>query len=275
MELLLTHGADPNSGIDSSGSATWAAFARAAAAPDRTWRGDRFLRDSVWLNDDEEVVRRAKADPASAECGCGGVFTAIVTNGKRDLLLRLLEAGIRVPPTVTGCRSYLMENPRNVSGSCSRVGPIRTRCRTGRGRRSARSLQRRHAESIYEGKRASGTSSACRMASLTAREDEYSLLHHSAGPPGPICRRWSEFLIERGAPLNLPDDPDWATPSSLGKERRGHTQVGEILRRHGAARLGIGSESSSAMGIDEHPGLLRFNGALVERDSRHRCVKLE
>jgi hypothetical protein len=43
--------------------------------------------------------------------GCGGVFTAVCTKGKRDLLKRLLDAGIRVPPVVTGCQSYLLEQP--------------------------------------------------------------------------------------------------------------------------------------------------------------------
>jgi len=39
------------------------------------------------------------------------VFTAVCTLGKRDLLVRLLDAGIRVPPVAGGCQSYLLENP--------------------------------------------------------------------------------------------------------------------------------------------------------------------
>jgi ankyrin repeat protein len=61
----------------------------------------------VWLDDDEEVVRRAKDDPASVD---GGVLTTVVTKGKRDLLQRLLDAGVRVPPVLTGCQGYLLEH---------------------------------------------------------------------------------------------------------------------------------------------------------------------
>jgi len=39
-----------------------------------------------------------------------------------------------------------------------------------------------------------------------------------------------EFLLTRGAPSNLPDDPPWATPLAWA-ERRGHAEVAEILRK--------------------------------------------
>jgi hypothetical protein len=44
-----------------------------------------------------------------------------------------------------------------------------------------------------------------------------------------------EFLLALGALTNLPDDEPWATPLAWA-ERRGHTEVAEILRKHGAAR---------------------------------------
>lgn len=44
-----------------------------------------------------------------------------------------------------------------------------------------------------------------------------------------------EFLLAGGAPTNLPDDPPSATLLAWA-ERRGHTEVVEILRKHGAAR---------------------------------------
>ena len=56
-------------------------------------------------------MRRLTEDPKSAERGCGGVFTAVVTRQKRELLNRLLDAGIRVPDVVTGCQSYILEQP--------------------------------------------------------------------------------------------------------------------------------------------------------------------
>jgi ankyrin repeat protein len=67
--------------------------------------------DLVRLGEDDEVVRRVAANPAAALSGCGGVFTAACKLGKRDLLVRLLEAGARVPPVLTECRSYLMSDP--------------------------------------------------------------------------------------------------------------------------------------------------------------------
>jgi hypothetical protein len=106
VELLLAHGADPNGQVDSGGSATWAASP--ALRPLLMAHGGKLdPYESVWLDDDNEVVRRAKEDPASVH---GSVFTAVVTKGKRDLLLRLLEAGVRVPPVLTGCQAYLLEH---------------------------------------------------------------------------------------------------------------------------------------------------------------------
>ena len=59
---------------------------------------------------DPRLMRRVTADAASAERGCGGVFTAVCTSGNRGLLVRLFDAGFRVPPVLTTCRGYLLEN---------------------------------------------------------------------------------------------------------------------------------------------------------------------
>ena len=67
--------------------------------------------DLIWLGEDDEAVRRVTADPSSAHAGCGGVFAAACTQGKRDLVIRLLDAGARVAPVVTACRSYLWSDP--------------------------------------------------------------------------------------------------------------------------------------------------------------------
>jgi ankyrin repeat protein len=42
-----------------------------------------------------------------------------------------------------------------------------------------------------------------------------------------------EFLLSRGAPVNLPDDEPWATPLAWAT-RRGHSQIAEYLRAAGA-----------------------------------------
>lgn len=38
-----------------------------------------------------------------------------------------------------------------------------------------------------------------------------------------------KFLLARGAPKSLPDDPPWATPLSWAI-KRGHEKVGSLLR---------------------------------------------
>src|SRR6185295_13480228 len=111
VELLLAHGADPNAHSDSGGNAVYAAKTPELRALLKAHGGKLDPYDLVWMDEDDEVMRLVTEDPKSAERGCGGVFTAVVTRGKRDLLKRLLDAGIRVPRVVTGCQSYLLEQP--------------------------------------------------------------------------------------------------------------------------------------------------------------------
>ncbi len=111
VELLLDHGADPSAYVDAAGNATSAAKTRELRALLMSRGGELDCYDLVWLDEDDEVVRRVTADPRAADAGCGGVFTAAATLGKRDLVVRLLKAGARVPPVLTACRSYLLENP--------------------------------------------------------------------------------------------------------------------------------------------------------------------
>ena len=43
----------------------------------------------------------------------------------------------------------------------------------------------------------------------------------------------AELLLSRGARTNLADDPPWATPLAWAT-RRGHGEIAELLKRHGA-----------------------------------------
>ncbi len=95
VELLLEHGADPNGWIDSAGSATYVAASRELRSLLFARGGTLDAFDLVWLGEDDEVVRRVRADPNQANSGCGGVFTAACKQGKRELVVRLLEAGAR------------------------------------------------------------------------------------------------------------------------------------------------------------------------------------
>ena len=123
VELLLANGADPNGHVEASGNAVF------AAAGDPELRalleehgGTLDPYDLVWLDEDDEVMRLVMASPASADAGCGGVYAAVVTRGKRHLLVRLLDAGVRVPPRPGGCRSYLLEEPDMLRQLLARAG---------------------------------------------------------------------------------------------------------------------------------------------------------
>jgi ankyrin repeat protein len=233
VELLLAHGADPNAHSDSGGNAVYAAKTPEIRALLKTHGGTLDPFDLVWLDEDDEVLRLVQDDPKSAELGCGGVFTAVVTRQKRDLLKRLLDAGIRVPAIVTGCQSYLLEQPDMLQmlldygmnpDTCSWQGKtlLHCLCTPDPDNKVLESNAQRAAMLLDAG------------ASISAREDEYS-----ATPIGWAARNNNpgmvRFLLSRGAPTNLPDDKPWATPLAWAT-RRGHTEIVKILREAGADR---------------------------------------
>jgi hypothetical protein len=97
--------------VDSAGNAVFAAKTPEIRALLIEHGGTLDPYDLVWLDQDEEVMRRVTTDPQSAYAGCGGVYPAVVTRGKRDLLRRLLDAGVKVPPAPKGCHTYMLEHP--------------------------------------------------------------------------------------------------------------------------------------------------------------------
>jgi ankyrin repeat protein len=232
VELLLAHGADPNSHVDSSGNAVYAAKTPELRALLMARGGTLDPYDLVWMDEDDEVMRRVTEDPNSAELGCGGVFTAVCTRGKRDLLVRLLDAGIRVPAVVTGCRSYLLEN----------VEMLRILLASGMNPDMPNWQGQTFLHDLCGGGKRGQVGEAIERAgillevgaSISAREDEYcsTPLAWAARTNMPDM---VEFLLARGAPTHLPDDPAWATPLAWA-ERRGHAEVAEILRKRGVAR---------------------------------------
>jgi ankyrin repeat protein len=232
VELLLAHGADPNGHVESAGSAIFAAKTPELRALLMAHGGTLDPYELVFMDQDDEVIRRVTDDPSSAERGCGGVFTAVCTLGKRELLLRLLDADIRVPPVLTACRGYLLENTEMFrilldSGmnpdlpNWQRQTLLHALCRGGKRGQTGKQLAL--AEILLDA-----------GASISAREEEYG-----STPLGWAARTnmtdMVEFLLARGAPTNLPDDEPWATPLAWA-ERRGHAEVAEILRNHGAVR---------------------------------------
>jgi ankyrin repeat protein len=231
VELLLDRGADPNGGIDSSGSATYMARTPELRSLLMARGGTLDCYDLVWLGEDDEVVRRVAADPTSANAGCGGVLAAACTRGKRDLLVRLLEAGARVPPVLTACRSYLLSDPDMLrlllaSGmnpdqpNWLLATPLHDLC--GRDSRGRPLPHRQECATIL----------LDAGANIAARDDDYSStpLAWAARSNLPDM---VELLLARGARTNLADDEPWATPLAWAT-RRGHTQIAERLRAAGA-----------------------------------------
>lgn len=231
IELLLNHGADPNAHVDSAGTPTWAAKTPELRALLFARGGTLDCYDLVWLGEDDEVVRRVAADPGAADAGCGGVFAAAATLGKRDLVVRLLSAGARVPPVVTSCRSYLLEDPEILrlllaSGmnpdlpNWQRATALHDLCgRDGRGR--PRPHRTECAIILIEA-----------GAAISAKDEEYrsTPLAWAARNDLPDM---VELLLARGAPTNLADDEPWATPLAWAVNR-GHGRIVEILRAAGA-----------------------------------------
>lgn len=231
VELLLDHGADPNANVDSAGSATAAAQTPELRRLLYARGGTLDCYDLIWLDEDDEVVRRVAADPGEANAGCGGVFTAAATRHKRDLVVRLIEAGARVPPVVTACRSYLMEDPEILrlllaSGmnpdlpNWQRATPLHDLCgRDGRGR-------------SHESRTICANILLDAGANISARDEEYR-----STPLAWAARNnlpdMVELLLQRGAPTNLADDEPWATPVAWATQR-GHTRILDILRAAGA-----------------------------------------
>jgi ankyrin repeat protein len=232
IELLLARGADPNGDVDSGGSAMYAAKTPELRTVLQSRGGRLDPYDLVWMGQDDEVIRRVREDPSSAQGGCGGVFTAVCTRGNRQLLLRLLDAGIRVPPVLTACRGYLVEN----------LELLRILLANGMSpdlpnwqgqtflHHLCRGCKRGHAGDAL-------TRAAILLdagASISAREEEYcsTPLAWAARTNMPDM---VDLLLARGAPTNLPDDEPWATPLAWAN-RRGHAEVAEILRKHGATR---------------------------------------
>jgi ankyrin repeat protein len=111
VELLLRHGADPNGFVNAGGNAVFVAKTPAIRKLLETHGGYLDPYDLVWKGEDDEVMRVVTAHPETALAGCGGVFTAVVTCGRRELMKRLLDAGFKVHPEAGGCHSYVLERP--------------------------------------------------------------------------------------------------------------------------------------------------------------------
>jgi ankyrin repeat protein len=163
-------------------------------------------------------------------------FAMVVGDGRRDRLERLLTAGLRVPPVLTGCQGYLLAH----------ADMLRTLLAHGMSpdlMNWQRQTLLHHICRQPEMKRWISSEAADAVqkaailldagADIVARDEEYRSTPLAwAARSGAV--EMVEFLLSRGAPTNHPDDEPWATPLAWA-ERRQHATVVSILRGHGAA----------------------------------------
>jgi ankyrin repeat protein len=233
VELLLAYGADPNSAVDSSGNAVSAAATPEIRALLVARGGAPDPYDTGWIDDDDEL-RRVAEDPAD-RVRVSAAFAMVAGDGRKDRLERLLSAGLRVPPVLTGCQGYLLArtdmlrlllshgmSPDLMNWQHQTLLHLACEARDYRGRPQAAGSLERAAVLIDAG------------ANLSARDDEYrsTPLAWAARTNGVELVK---LLLARGAPTNLPDDEPWATPLAWA-ERRGNAEIASILRQHGAER---------------------------------------
>jgi uncharacterized protein len=232
VELLLAHGADPNGYVNAGGNAVYAARTRELRTLMFQHGGRLDPFDLVFMDEDDEVIRQIAVDPASAFTMCGGVMTAVCTRGKRKLLARLLDMGVKVPPSGGGCHSYLVEQPDMLRALLERGGldpeyptesgiTLLHEC-------CVRDMRNR----MIGARRESAAVLLDAGANISARDKEY-LSTPLAWAARMNLPDMVEFLLSRGAPANLPGDKPWATPLAWAT-RRGHSRIVDMLRRAGA-----------------------------------------
>jgi len=224
VELLLAHGADPNSGIDSSGNAWFAASTSEVRKLLESHGATNDPYDYHWLEEANANPRRLLEGPHSLS-RLGAAFTMIVSDDRVDLLSRLLEAGIRIPPVVTGCQGYLLHN----------AGMLRTLLESGM---TPNLMNWQHQTLLHMVSNSNNLDLAAMLldagADINAIDEDYC-----STPLGCAARKnalqMAEFLLSRGAAIHLPADKPWATPLAWA-ERRGHRDMAALLRRAGVKR---------------------------------------
>ena len=232
VELLLARGADPNSDVDSSGNAVVAAATAEIRALLVARGGAPDPYDTNWIDDDEEL-RRVAGD-ATDIVRISAAFAMVVGDGRRDRLERLLAAGLRVPPVLTGCQGYLLTHTDMLATLLAHgMSPDLMNWQ------HQTLLHHVCVSQDYRGRdRTNGAIERATIlldagANISARDDEYRSTP-LAWAARTNALEVAAFLLGRHAPMNLPDDEPWATPLAWA-ERRGHTEMAALLRRHGAA----------------------------------------
>ena len=108
VELLLAAGADPNAEVESSGTPTTAAATAELRALLYRYGGRMGLAAHCYRGDVDTVAALLDARPGLfGAAALERVFPHCVQAGHEALLRLLLARGLRVPPMVTYCQTYL------------------------------------------------------------------------------------------------------------------------------------------------------------------------
>lgn len=177
--------------------------------------------DTSWIDDDVDLERVAGDAKEAVRVAAG--FAMVVSDERKDRLERMLAAGLRVPPVLTGCQTYLLTHADML--------------RTLLGRGMSPDLMNWQRQTLLhhicrqpEMKRwiSSGASGAIEKATILLDAGANLLAHDEEYHSTPLA--WASrsgavemvhFLLSRGAPAALPDDEPWATPLEWA-ERRQH-----------------------------------------------------
>jgi hypothetical protein len=139
-------------------------------------------------------------------------FTTVCTLGKRELLARLLQAGVRIPTILTSYQTYLLEHPdmlRTLLEHGMNPDLMNWQHQTllhfvcNRPDSTGRAIERA-AILLDAGATISARDDECRSTPLAwaARTNSASMV---------------KFLLARGAPTNLPDDQPWGSAAGVGR----------------------------------------------------------
>ena len=110
-ELLLAHGANPNASVESSGNPTESAFNSDMRNLLYEHGGKVGFTMYFFENNVDAVAAVLNNAPQHYKDALAGEgFTMSVTAGHKTLVHLLLHAGVRVPPVLTGCQTYLWHN---------------------------------------------------------------------------------------------------------------------------------------------------------------------
>ena len=220
-ERLLKAGAHPNAMVESSGTPTSSAADDDMRALMYCYGGRMDFMGHFWKGNIDALAALLYAKPELFdEAVCADGFTMCVSEGHEWIIRMMLSRGLRVPPVVTICQTYLWRN----------LDLARLLLEHDMDPNLPNWQQVRPLHYIA----ASGNTAAAKLflqfgADPFAREEEYR-----STPLGWAAREGKQdfihFWLETvpGAAAAEPSTPEWANATAWAK-RRGHDNIAELL----------------------------------------------